>query len=301
MINRSKVKYTLKNILPKNIFELILTLWQKTIIKFVEIFDKIRLKKFTTYHPIKLTHQNISFSLFISPNNGTVDEYIYLYGIYEPNILNIIGQYLKKGQIFIDIGANIGQHSMFAASIVGNYGKVYSFEPIPRIYNQILDSVRINKFDNIVKVYNLALGENNSVQTLSISSKNVGGSSLVGIRDGDEKIEVKIIKSNDVLLQLKKINLIKTDVEGYEYEALSGIHATLEKHHPIIVLEFNGDSYNKNNKNGNKIISLLNNLEYSLYDIGNYMKKIENKDDFFASFISERAQTDILCLPKNNF
>ena len=60
-------------------------------------------------------------------------------------------------------------------------------------------------------------------------------------------------------------------------------------------------AYNKNNKNGNKIISLLNNLEYSLYDIGNYMKKIENKDDFFASFISERAQTDILCLPKNNF
>ncbi|MFH1626575.1 MAG: FkbM family methyltransferase [bacterium] len=289
----------LKNILPKSFFSAILILWQKIFIKFVKIFDRIRLKNFTSYHPIKLTHQNKSFSLFISPENGCVDEYIYLYGIYEPNILDLITKYLKQGETFIDIGANIGQHSMFAASIVGNFGKVYSFEPIPRIYNQILDSVHLNNFDNIIKAYNFALGEKDTEQTLYITSENIGGSSLIKRSECDKKIEVKIIKGDNILLQLKQINLIKMDVEGYEYEALSGIHATLKKFHPIIVLEFNGDSYNKNDNYGDKIISLLNNLGYSLYDIGDYMKKIENKKDFLASFISERAQTDILCLPKN--
>ncbi len=298
MINRSKIKYTLKRIFPKPIYNTILILWQKIVILPVEILDRIRLKKFTSYHSVKLVHQNKLFSLFISPKNGCVDEHIYLYGIYEPNILDTIAKYLKQGDTFIDIGANIGQHSMFAASVVGNLGKVYSFEPIPRIYNQLLDSVHLNNFDNIIKVYNIALGEKDDEKTLHISSKNVGGSSFVETRGSDEKIQVKITKGDNILLQLKNIDFIKMDVEGYEYEALSGIQGTLKLYRPIIVMEFNGESYIRNGNQGKKIVSLLNNLEYSLYDIGDYMNKITNEENFLRSFISQRAQTDILCLPK---
>lgn len=297
MINRSKIKYALKGILPKPFFNVFLILWQKIIIIPIQIFDGIRLKNFKKYHSVKLTHKNNSFSIFISPKNGCVDEYIYLYGIYEPNILDTIEKYLKQGDIFIDIGANIGQHSMFAASIVGNTGKVYSFEPIPRIYNQLLDSVHLNNFDNIVEVHNIALGEKNDKKTLHISSKNVGGSSLVEI-SGDEKIQVKITPGDNIISQLQKIDLIKIDVEGYEYETLSGIQVTLKRYKPIIIMEFNGESYIRNGNRGDKIISLLNNLEYSLYDIGDYMKKITNTKNFLQSFVSKRSQTDILCLPK---
>jgi len=298
MINRGKIKHTLKKVLPKSIFGIIFILWQKIFIKLIESLDKIRLKKFASYHSVKLNHQKKSFSLFISPNNGTVDEYIYLYGIYEPSILDVIAKYLKKDDVFIDIGANIGQHSMFAASIVEKNGKVYSFEPIPRIYKQLLDSVHINKFNNIVNVYNLALGEKDNVQTLYISSKNIGGSSLIKTQGADEKIEVKMTKGDNILLQLQQVNFIKIDVEGYEYEALSGISATLEHHHPIIILEFNGELYNRNSNHGDKIITLLNNLGYSLYDIGDNMKKIVDKENFLGLFVTQKAQTDILCLFK---
>ena len=299
MINRSKIKYKLKKILPKYIFNIFLILWKKVFIKVVEIIEKIRLNKFTEYHSVKITHQNKSFSLFISPENGCIDEYIYLYGVYEPNILDIIAKYLKKSETFVDIGSNIGQHSMFAASIVGNEGKVYSFEPIPKIYNQFLESIQVNNFDSIIKAYNVGLGEKDSLQTLYINPDNIGGSSLVEQNDNCDKIKVKIIKGDEILLQIKKICLIKIDVEGYEYETLLGIQSTIAQLLPTIIIEFNGELYNRgNNKNGYKIISLLQNLGYSLYDIGDSLKEIANKEDFLKTFISSRTQTDLLCLPK---
>ena len=300
MINRSKIKNKLKKVLPKPVFNALLASWQKVFIKLVGMLDVIRLKKFTTYHSVKLTHQNKIFSLFISPKNGFVDERIYLYGVYEPAILDLIAKDLKEGGTFVDIGANIGHHSMFAASVVGNTGKVYSFEPIPRIYNQLLDSVHLNKFDNIVKAYNFALGEKDEVKNLYLEPKNIGGSSLVEARGRNEKIEVKIAKGDDTLLNLNKIDLIKIDVEGYEYEVLSGIKDSLTKYKPAIILEFSGEFYkNRTDDHGDKIISLLQNLKYSIFDIEDAMEEIISKKDFLEPFTLNRAQTDLFCLPKN--
>lgn len=284
------------------IFGLILGLWQKIFIKIVNAIDGIRLKSFATYRSIKTMHRGHNFSIFISPKNGFIDEHIYLYGTYEPHILDLIAKYLKKGDVFVDVGANIGQHSMFAASIVGNSGKVYSFEPIPYIYNQLLDSVKINHFESIVDAYNIALGEEGKTETLHIETNNVGGSSIIGPHGKDNKEIIINIKKGDAMLgNIKHINMVKIDVEGYEYEVLAGMQKTLAIHKPIIILEFSGQLYfSRGNNNGDKIISLLENIGYALYDIEDYMEKIIVKQDFLSKFTLGKAQCDLLCLPKNN-
>lgn len=302
MINRSKIKYSLKKLLPKMVFGFILALWQKVFIKIADTVDNLRLRNFTTYRAVKTTHRGHDFTIFVSPQNGFIDKHIYLYGTYEPHILDLIAKYLKAGDAFVDIGANIGQHSMFAASIVGSEGKIYSFEPIPYIYNQLLDSVKINHFEHIVSAQNIALGTNESTETLYIETNNVGGSSLVAPHgDKIEEIIVQIKKGDDMFKNIQHINMIKIDVEGYEYEVLSGIQKTITHHRPIIILEFSGKLYlEKKRGDGDKIISFLENTGYDLYDIEDYMSKITSKKSFLSQFTQGKAQCDILCIPNNS-
>lgn len=302
MINRSKIKYSLQKFLPKILFSFILELWQKIFIKIANVVDAIRLRKFITYRSVNTSHDGYNFSIFISPKNGFIDKHIYLYGTYEPFILDLISRYLRDGSTFVDIGANIGQHSIFAASVVGDSGKVYSFEPIPYIYSQLLDSVKINHFDSIIEAHNVALGEEDKTEILYIETNNVGGSSIVGPHGKDnEEINITVKRGDDMLRDIKHIDMVKIDVEGYEYEVLAGMQKILAQHKPIIVLEFSGKLYfSKGRGNGNKIISLLQNIGYDLYDIEDYMKKIVSKNEFLSQFTQDKTQCDIICLPKNS-
>lgn len=296
MINRSSVKYALKKILPNFLFRIILFFWQKILLRVVTIIDRYRLKKFTGTKLVELHHNNHLFSLYISPQNGFIDKHIFLYGVYEPFMLDIISKYLKPGMTYIDIGANIGQHSMYAASIVGENGKIYAYEPIPKIYEQLLASSKVNKYDTIINAYNYALGEKDSKELLNVS-KDIGGSSLVNnTGDTEEKIEVIIKKGNDDLFNLSKIDMVKIDVEGYELEVLHGIKESLIKHHPIILLEYSGEFYKKNtHNNGTKILTLLIECGYTLYDIEDNMRNIKDIHIFDVEISNKRMQTNILC------
>jgi FkbM family methyltransferase len=298
MINRSTLKYTLKKILPKVLFGLVLTLWQKILLRGVEKIDTYRLQKFTTYHAVELTHKKHTFSLYVSPDNGFIDKHIFLYGVYEPFMLDLFSKYLKKGDTFIDIGANIGQHSMYVATLVGKSGHVHAFEPIPSIYQQLCDSVNKNKFQEIVHTHNYALGETEATEKLFVA-KNVGGSSLVNDTETKETIIVQIKNGDSELKNISAINGIKIDVEGYEYEVLSGLQQTLLTKKPILFLEFSGEFYtNQGKDHGAKILNLLRACNYTLFDIEDSMKKILDDVAFDMSISMVRKQTNLLCIAK---
>ena len=299
MINRSTVKYYLKKILPRSLFKVVQTLWSSLLLRIVEYIDKIRLKKFTTYHVVSLTHRKKTFSLFISPDNGFIDNYIYLYGVYEPFMLDLISVYLTKGMVFVDIGANIGQHSMYAATLVGKEGSVYSYEPIPFIYKQLQDSVAKNNFGAIIHTKNIALGNKDSSETIHISRKNVGGSSLVNKETTSETATVVVKKGDTELSHIHKIDVMKIDVEGYEYEVLEGIQQKLNHDKPVLFIEFSGSFYlNAGTKHGEKIVSILRDASYSIFDIEDEMKKITDDQAFLKSFEKNRIQTNLLCVSK---
>ena len=298
MINRSSLKYHLKKILPKSLFKVILLMWRSMFLRLVEATDRWRLRNFTSYRAVSLTHRKNTFSLFISPDNGFIDNYIYLYGVYEPFILDLMSIHLQDGMTFIDVGANIGEHTMYAATLVGEKGSVYSFEPIPAIHKQLNDSVRENHFENIVHTRNIALGEYDIEQKLNVS-KNVGGSSLVHDDDTQETITVHVRNGDEELASIDSIDMVKIDVEGYEYEVLHGMKGTLVKHRPTILLEFSGEAYKKQDRgHGAKILSLLRECNYSIFDIEDDMHKITDDKNFNHTLATIRKQTNLLCIPK---
>lgn len=231
---------------------------------------KAFLKKHTFF---PLTYKHISFLITLDPKNGYIDEKIFDKGYFEEEMLDAFLSYLRPGMTFVDIGANIGQHTLFVSRVVGPTGSVISFEPIPHLYEQIKRSVEANAMTN-VNLLNLGCGEKESSMTLYINKANIGASSVIApSKDNkEEKVTIHIIKAEDKLLPYKKIDLIKIDVEGYEYQALLGLEKIIERDKPVLFIEYTPTFYKRSRvkdkeDDGILLLSLLQKYGYKIRDL----------------------------------
>ncbi len=181
-----------------------------------------------------------NFTILLDPNNGYVDNKIYLDGEWEVPLTNKIVSTLKdKDGIFIDVGANIGYFTLLSGLVLKGKGEVHGYEPISYIFKQLQTSIKKNDLNN-VKVFNLACGSEDKYTEINIFRENVGSSSLLSETKLVDKVEqVKVVRLDDRYQDKEKIILIKIDVEGYEIEVLKGAQKILTEIGPEIVFEFN--------------------------------------------------------------
>lgn len=253
-------------------------------------------------HFKKFNFLNVNFLIKVDPyKNGLVDNEIFVKGVYEPKYLKLIKENLNKDDIFLDIGANIGQHSLFASKIVGNTGKIIAFEPLKDIYKQFKESIEKNNFTNLF-IYNNACGEINKKIPIYLNIKNMGGSSLIkntynSVKDLSEVIEV--INPTNILNRETKINFIKIDVEGYELEVLKGLKDIIQKFKPKILLEYSPYYYKIKNfgDDSQKILDFLFENNYSVFDVE--LDKMVYKTDY-DEYINKTYQTNFFCNPMLN-
>lgn len=216
---------------------------------------------------IKFSFESVSFFIKVNPKNGTVDN-VLLWGEYEKEELKIVKENLKRGDVFVDIGANIGVYSLFASNCVKLDGKVFSFEPVKYIYNQFVDSVNKNNFKNIF-AYNKACGSKSEKQFINIQKKHAGGSTFLKTEGEtyEQKEEVDIVVLDELLGNEEKISFIKIDTEGFEWEVLLGLVNIIKKFHPCILMEYSPEIYGK--EISKSMIEFFLNNEYEILDIHN--------------------------------
>lgn len=176
------------------------------------------------------------FKLNLNPENG---KEIYYLGFYEMGTLNIIQKCLRPGDTFIDAGASIGLMSFYASKIVGNKGKVLSFEPIKSSFKNLSDSILLNNSTNI-HAFNKGLGNTTTQIPIYL---NRPCPSMVKEKDSDDDhFEIVTIDRLDKILEENKINtvrMIKIDVEGFELDVLKGANKLLSTPNaPIICFEY---------------------------------------------------------------
>lgn len=240
---------------------------------------------------------NISFDIKLDPNNGLVDKEIYAKGSWEPEMLREIGHHINEESVCLDIGANIGQHSLFMAKIAQK-GRVYAFDPITKLTTQIKESVEKNSLSNI-EVLNFGLSNENKIIDIYLNNLNMGNTTFKK-RLGASSVEKAETKIFDSFWESRgKIDFVKIDVEGYEYYCLLGMKESLRKYHPKIILEFTPLFYNKMGIKNEEIIELLFNLGYSLYDLEKNREELtrDNMQDFLKRVT---IQTNLLCIYKQN-
>ncbi len=176
--------------------------------------------------------------------NNYIDHMIYFYGAYEKQELFLMRDILKteKNTVFIDVGANVGQHSIILSQFCDN---VYSFEPLKSVRDKFRTTIENNKIKNI-KIYDVGLGLKDEILRFYAPKKDsynlATGSFLIDHEvDGNEfHGELKVQNGDKFIshLKLENINLIKIDVEGYEKFVLMGLENTINAHKPNIFMEF---------------------------------------------------------------
>lgn len=137
----------------------------------------------------------------------------------------------QKGNIFLDIGANIGFYSLLALN-KKKFQQVHAFEPTPHTFKLLKSNQELNKLQNKLKVNNLALGSSEQTLYLKQNFVHTGGNEVVKEKLDNKMISVKQIKLDDYItkekIDLKNIDYIKIDVEGFEYDVIKGPEKTLK-------------------------------------------------------------------------
>jgi len=172
--------------------------------------------------------------------NDHVGDKIARNGLYEKENLELLLTLLGRisSPVVLDIGANIGNHTLAFATAAS---QVYAFEPLPPVYELLDRNVRENSIDN-VQTFPFALSDSEEDATIyMVSEGNVGASSFDQRDDNTEGVTVSKKIGDRVIagLGLKKIDLIKLDVEAHEAFVLRGLRETLQQHKPIITMEWN--------------------------------------------------------------
>jgi FkbM family methyltransferase len=177
------------------------------------------------------------FSMYLSRSDLAVGAHIAKTRVYEPHVTRVLKERLSPGMTFFDVGANIGFFSLLGASLVGPSGAVFSIEPNPRNVKALRASKDLNHFEHM-HILQAAAGASWDVLFLNTDHSNGVVSETAG--DIGELLSRETVLSCpiDSILGTAKVDLIKIDVEGFEFKALSGASRCLELHKPAIVSEF---------------------------------------------------------------
>lgn len=168
-------------------------------------------------------------------------------------LLSKIDKILKDDAVVLDIGANIGNHTLYWAN-ERKARKVYAFEPYPYSYKILEKNIEINNLQQIIKAYPFGLSDKETKGSVSVfCSTNIGGTTFAENIDGDFDF-----KALDEINISDKIDLMKIDVEGAEIKVLNGGMETIKKNLPIIAIE--------TFRNKELIEEMLFPLGYKLYD-----------------------------------
>lgn len=170
---------------------------------------------------------------------------LYVAGSFEPNEFAFLDKLLEPGMTFIDIGANEGLFSLFAARRVGVTGRVVSVEPSSRERRQLERNLRRNR-SNSVTVVPHAVAEKAGTARLQIAAKLHGGHNTLGSFSYDdvsavdtEDVPVETLDALAQRLRLERIDTIKIDVEGAELKVLRGGIGILKTCRPVLLIEAN--------------------------------------------------------------
>ncbi|URG50365.1 FkbM family methyltransferase [Pectobacterium quasiaquaticum] len=157
------------------------------------------------------------------------------HNFYESEMLEDIARRTKTGSIIIDVGANIGNHSVYFGLFCGAE-KVLSFEPQKEVYNTLSKNISLNSLSHKITAFEMGLGSYETTAKLgNVDEKNIGMTKLEINDKGGIKIStLDSMIGNDII---ESISIIKIDVEGMEMEVLRGAKKTLEAYSPAVYAE----------------------------------------------------------------
>ncbi len=215
-----------------------------------------------------------------------------LYGEFSAGEAEFFSQVIRPNQWVLDVGANIGAHTVLFAQKVGPNGGVVAFEPQRVIHELLSTNLMLNGLLNVSPRHAAAGSKEGTLRVPAVNYGVEGNYGCLGLgkyTEG-EPVPIEVIDH----LGLPACHFIKIDVEGMELEVLKGATETIRKFKPIIYVE------NDRVENSSSLISFILGLDYDLYwHMTPYFKAqnfYENPDNQFTGIVS----INMIGLPKDH-
>jgi FkbM family methyltransferase len=186
------------------------------------------------------------FGIYIDPEDTLIGAGIAKYGQYEPYLTKLITRFLNPGDTFLDLGANVGYHTLTAAARVGRQGRCIAVDLNPDNCQLLRASCELNGFSQ-VEVHEKAAAAQTGFLSF-FTTPNTGNSALLSeklktrmpgesqwLGETEQRVEAVAV---DDLVGDESVHLVKIDVEGSEAGAFAGMKRILSKQRPPVLFEF---------------------------------------------------------------
>ena len=220
-------------------------------------------------------------------------------GAFEPYQMALFRQIVKPGMTVIDIGANIGLYSVIAGRLVGDNGKVFSFEPENKNYEFLSNNIKANNLKNVL-LNKTAISNEKSTKNLFLFSENTGSYSLVDNRKTNISIPVQTDTLDNILKQqsINRVDVIKMDIEGAEYMAFEGMLQIISNSTNLtMMIEFFPNAIKRFNKDPLQFLNKIKSLGFKISEINEDNKttiEITDLNKFILNFPKGEVATNLL-------
>ncbi|UYN97321.1 MAG: FkbM family methyltransferase [Enhydrobacter sp.] len=188
---------------------------------------------------------------------------LYVCGSFEPNEFAFLDRLLQPGMVFVDVGANDGYYSLFAARKVGPTGHVVAIEPSERERLNLVRNLERNGIRNIT-VVEAALGATRGMADLRLAHGVHSGHNTLGKFAHDdvvaaslERIRVETLDQIATDLKLTRLDFVKIDVEGAEASVVAGAGAVIKRMRPVMLMEINDGALRAQGHSAKALLSML--------------------------------------------
>ena len=221
-------------------------------------------------------------------NDSYVGRSLEQYGEWSDAEVDLFRQILRPGDHVLEAGSNIGSHTVALSQLVGDDGMVHSFEPMRHTHQLLNANLALNECFNVLS-YRCAVGRESARISFPIADprvpNNFGAMSVLNQGNNTtEEIEQVALDT----LGLERLDILKADIEGYEFELLSGARDTIRRLRPFVYLEFGPSK--------DEIIRYFDALNYTCYYYISPMYSARNFRNS-ANDIFGASSTDLICVP----
>ncbi|MGA4840550.1 FkbM family methyltransferase [Streptomyces sp. G45] len=188
-------------------------------------------------HPRQRVVDSVFGARFAVDTRDLIQRYLYVFGVWEPHLSRWLRGRLLPGDVFVDVGANIGYLSVLASRLVGPSGRVVAVEASPAFHRHVLRHRELNGCANL-RAVNAAVSDRRRTLTFVLASTHNMGANSVVPWDGPvaSRFETEALPLPDLLEpdELTRARVIKVDVEGAEGGVIRGLAPVLDQLRPDV-------------------------------------------------------------------
>ncbi len=242
-----------------------------------------------THYPKHSMRSVIRGGLYFRLDISDYQEYLVYFNLDVDSSKGVIKYLPRDKGLILDIGANIGQTSLWMADeLKSKEIEIIAVEPYPSTYEKLTCNINLNHFKNITPI-NIAFGNSDSKLLMEGCSSNSGAFRVNSSSKTGEFVEVSQTTLDNYFKDSKKqINFIKIDVEGFEYNVIKGGEQTIKEYYPTLFIEIDNENLKTQNSSAIELLSLLKNFGY------NSILKSDTLTEFQMNEL-EHCHFDIIC------